>query len=321
EVIEAVGMRFTGGADWLLRDALVRQAPKALADELRERMSQPAPVIRLAEQILELTPEDAATGHPVELVGVVIRSLPGSGTLYLRDTSGCVRVDIRAADSPMLKTGTGIRLRGVTISGAFAPEVRGSSVEHWGTALLPEARPITLEQAMTGSEQGERVELRGCVTSVDAGPQLTRMTLSSASGEFTAILASEHDYRWLLGTVIAARGICQVTANERRQLTGIELWLSSGDDIQVEQQALSDPFSAPLRRIGSLRQFSRKSAINYWARVVGVVTHHLPGRLLFVQDGGSGLLILSAQDTPLDAGDLVEATGIPGFESERLVLR
>src|SRR5690606_4372865 len=97
EVIEAVGMRFTGGADWLLRDALVRQAPKALADELRERMSQPAPVIRLAEQILELTPEDAATGHPVELVGVVIRSLPGSGTLYLRDTSGCVRVDIRAA--------------------------------------------------------------------------------------------------------------------------------------------------------------------------------------------------------------------------------
>src|SRR5690606_22989614 len=117
---EAVGMRFTGGADWLLRDALVRRAPSDLAEQLRERMAQPSPVIRLAEQILELNPEDAAKGHPVELVGVVIRSRPNSGVLFLRDTSGCVRVDISAADSPMLKNGTGIRLRGETMAGTFA---------------------------------------------------------------------------------------------------------------------------------------------------------------------------------------------------------
>jgi PAS domain S-box-containing protein len=321
DVIEAVGMRFTGGAEWLLRDAIVRRAAPELAGQVRDRLAEPPAQLRLAEQILELSPEEAADHRPVELIGVVMRPLVNSGFIFLRDTSGCVRVDVSEIDSVSLKDGTGIRLRGHTISGSFSPEVRGRTIEHWGTALLPVPKIISLEQAMLGSEQGERVEMHGSVTRLDADPIWTRLTLSTATGEFTAVLANEYDYAWLLGSVVTVRGVCQVVANARRQLTGIELWLSSGDDIQVEQAALSDPFTAPKRRIGSLRQFNRSSTINYWARVQGVLTHHVPGRFLFLQEDGSGIMVLTRRTDLLQPGDLVEATGVPGFENRRIVLR
>src|SRR5690606_37797698 len=61
--------------------------------------------------------------------------------------------------------------------------------------------------------------------------------------------------------------------------------------------------------------------LHRWVRVRGVVIYGPPGRALFIQDDVDGLMIHTAQDTPLTPGDVIEATGLPGLQDNRVVLR
>ncbi|HEX2100371.1 MAG TPA: OB-fold nucleic acid binding domain-containing protein, partial [Candidatus Synoicihabitans sp.] len=147
DVVEIFGRPFTGGADWTIRAAVLRRADATATRQLQKEFLTRNETLRLADQVLALDPKEAAAGRPVDLTGVVIRSALNTGTIFLRDASGSVRVDVTAFDHPLLKTGSGIRIRGVTISGAFAPAVRAHDFEQWGQAVQPDARPTTLDQA------------------------------------------------------------------------------------------------------------------------------------------------------------------------------
>src|SRR5690606_2630566 len=125
--------------------------------------------------------------------------------------------------------------------------------------------------------------------------QYTRLTIGTATGDFTAIISADETVDDFVGSIVSVRGVCQAVADENRRLTGIEVWASSMDDIRLEQAALDDPFSVPLRRVAELRQFRAHDDRNFWTRIRGVVTHHVVGASVFVQDGDDGILLLSQQ--------------------------
>ena len=320
DVVEAVGRPFTGATEWVLRDGLVRKLRPAEAEKIRAVALAPQPVLRLAEQVLMLAPADAA-GTPVDLIGVVIRPLAFQGYIFLADATGVVRVELDAVAAHQLKNGAGLRIRGFTTDGAFAPGIRAESVEHWGIAVLPEARPLSLEQAMSGQEEGRRIELRGYVSKVVVNGEVTRLKVGTATGEFTAVVRSHDTWPSLEGSIVAVRGVCQAVADSQRQLTGIELIVSDPEDVHVEQARLLDQQAVPLRAIASFRQFSSPALRDFWVRVRGVVTHRVPGRLIFLQDGADGLMVLTNTTVELAPGDVVEATGLSGLDGRRPVLR
>ncbi|HEX2100619.1 MAG TPA: response regulator, partial [Candidatus Synoicihabitans sp.] len=136
-----------------------------------------------------------------------------------------------------------------------------------------------------------------------------------------AIVAADPRWHQLIGSIVSVSGVCQGIADANRRLVGVELWASVEEDIRVEQPALEDPFAAPLREISALRQFSPRSNPSAWTRIRGVVTYHELGHSIFVQSGDNGLMILSEQLDPLQPGDEIEATGVPGHDSDRVVLR
>jgi PAS domain S-box-containing protein len=315
--IEAVGYprMLNGGA--VLTEAVFR---RLLATNEATTSANGQPTVRFAQQVLELGLDEAARAHPVHIAGVVTWSDPRSRFFFLHDGSGSVRV-MRSGSEPPPMTGRQIDLNGITAAGAFAPVVTAMSWTTLGTTTLPVARRITLEQALTGVEEGQWVELRGYVRDVVPDGLWTRVSVTTSAGGFSAFVAPSEDVAPVKGAVVAIRGVCSAIPNDHRQLVGVELWVPFAQSIQVDEAPLPDVFAVPAQSIASLREFTTLESLNRRVRVTGVVLDHAPGRYLLMQDGDEGLLVLSRDSAPLDRGDRVDVVGFPGREGTRVVLR
>jgi signal transduction histidine kinase/uncharacterized protein YdeI (BOF family)/ActR/RegA family two-component response regulator len=316
-VVEAIGRPSAEEMRLVLRDGIFRdsQAPPAPP-------STELPKLRLADQLRELSPEEAARSYPVRLSGVVTWSRPKAEFFFVQDASGGVCVARPPDFNQTIFAGTKVDVTGVSTPGRYVPMVLASHVRAEGVVELPEARPVTLEQALTGVEDAQWVSMSGFVRAVDRDRSWSRAILSTSAGEFYAMLAGPHE-RWtkLEGAVIRVRGVCGAITNERRQLIGIRMWVPMSRDVEIEEAAPEDPFAYPQRSIASLRQFSSVSSLNRRVRVAGVVIHHVPGGVIHLQDGAEGLAVLSRSTVPLAVGDRIEAVGFPGRENSRVVLR
>ena len=317
--VEAIGYPATQGGKWMLREGLYRL--------LRDGTAIPVlpSKLRLTEQVLELGNEQAARGQRVQLFGVVTWANPEVPFFFMNDASGGIRVLLDENRSPAVSCvqGNTVEVKGVSAASDFAPVVKATDVTVAGSLGLPEARTVTLEQALTGIEEGQWIELRGYLREIGGDGPWACLRLTAAAGEFTAYLPPSDQLAALVGSVVRLRGVCSAVANDRRELVGIRLWVPSlsPDFVQVEQAAPADPFSVPERFIAGLRQFSTLEVLNRRVRISGVVLLQISGRYLYLQDETGSLQVLSRDTTPLVPGDRAEVVGFPGREGRRLVLR
>jgi signal transduction histidine kinase/CheY-like chemotaxis protein len=321
ERVEAIGYPRIRGTEWTLRKGLYRKEQAGGAREVAALSGEGLPKLRLAEKILDLGTDEAARGYPVQLYGVVTWSHPAANFFYLQDTSGGVCVSIDPARFRAPHQGDSAAVKGVSSVGEFAPLVQAASMEVTGALDLPRANTVTLEQVLTGIEEGQWVELGGYLRQVGQDGIWTRLELTTSAGEFAAYLPPTDKLASLQGAVVRLRGVCTAIANGHRQLTGIRVWVPAPEFVQLEEAASADPFAVPIRSIASLRQFSTLLAFSRRTRVAGVVLHHAPGHYAYIQDGAESLQVLSRDLAPLAPGDRVEAVGFPGREGSRVVLR
>jgi signal transduction histidine kinase/CheY-like chemotaxis protein len=314
EPLEAVGYPHTSGAESQLRQGLFRRAQQALP------AARGLPRLRLATQLRELPADSAGRGYPVQLSGVVTWSHPDSDSFFILDASGgaCVRRPSPQQDTPAV--GDKVDIVGVSEVGDFAPVVAATGVYRAGNMDLPNARPVTLEQALTGVEEAQWVAMSGFVRDISVTGSWARLEIGTAAGTFMAVLPKNAPLAGLRGAVIRLRGVCAAVANDKRQLDSIALWVPDTSCISIVDPCPADPFSVPEQSIASLRQFGSQFSFNHRVRICARVVGQLPGRMLHVQDGPDGLLILSRDNTPLAPGDRVEAVGFPGRDSVRVVL-
>ncbi|MEO6003271.1 MAG: ATP-binding protein [Opitutus sp.] len=316
ERVEAIGFPVFDGNEWSLRDGLFRVSHSAAAAP-----QAGLPKLRLADQLREMAPEEAARGYPVQLSGVVTWARPNADFIFVRDVTGGVCVFRPAGDGPPLFTGTRVEVTGVSAPGKFTPVVLASSLLATSSVELPEPRRVTLEQALTGIEEAQWVSMSGYVRAVVPDGPWTRLDLTTSGGEFQAMLSPNERWAKLPGSVVRIKGVCTALTNSKRQLTGIQIWMPNSRFLEIEEAVPQDPFAVPHRSIASLRQFSSLEALNRRVGVTGVVIRHEGGRLLNLQEGTEGLLVLSRDAVPLVPGDRIEAVGFPGRENSRLVLR
>lgn len=315
--VEAVGLPVSSGASWILKEGLFQVEGDRLGVQgLRE----PAQ-LRLAEQVRGLSADAVAKGYPVRLTGVVTLSHSASPFMFVQDASGGVCVMRNLEDSLCPPPGTGVQVEGFTAAGTYAPMVKDARWTSIGKMVLPSAREITLEQALTGVEDAQWVEMVGFLQQVTFEAPWAHLRLSTPSGELSAHLPIDESLAALRGAIVRVRGVCHVLANERRQLTGVELLVPGAWHVQVVHPALVAPFSEPECSLESLRQFSSATGIHRWVRVSGVVLYQEPGRGLWMQSGSESVWVHSRQADVFRPGDRVEVVGLPGRESGRMVLR
>ena len=317
ENVEAVGYVRQQGTEYQLNECLFRRfsAPSNGAD------SGPRPLLRLAEQLRELSPEEAAQGQPVQLNGIVTWANPAADFFFVQDASGGACVIHPPERDPKVVTGAKVAVTGTSALGKFTPVVMATSTVAFARMDLPMPKQITLEQALTGIEESQWVTMSGYVRDVTHDGPWGRLKLTTSAGEFDALLPWRDPLKKLSGSVVRLSGVCSALTNAKRQLTGIQLWIASPSRVEIEEAEPADPFTVATRSLASLRQFSTLQASNRRVRVAGVVVHHVPGHSANIQDGTEALLILSRDTTPLLPGDRVEAVGFPGRENNRAVLR
>jgi len=317
--VEAIGYPYIVGAQRCLRDGLYRLAAPASPTASTTTNALP---LRLAEQIRDLTPEEAGRHLPVRLDAVVVWADPNTTFVQVLDGSGGIRVVNPKCDDPKTaQTGVIVQVDGVTSEGAFVPVVTNAILRRLGWWKVEEQRPVTLEEALTGAEEGNWVEMRGFVRDVIQTNGLMRFDLSASGGEFQVWTPFWQKFNSLGGSIVSVRGVCSAVANARHQLTGIQIWMPDGQSLQIEDPAPYDLFTGPLRPLANLRQFNMGSALNQRIRTSGTVVLHMPGQYLYVQDGMDGVFALSQQLDALQLGDRVEVVGFPGKEGHKFVLR
>jgi len=322
DLVEAIGYPDLVGVQQCLREGLYRLAnPSNATASVLTSATNTVP-LRLAERIRDLSLEEAARHLPVTLRGLVTWSHASTPFAYVLDASGGIRVSNPKWDDPdTARPGTMVVLQGVTSEGDFVPVVTNAVLHRAGWWNMEDRRLVTLEQAMTGAEEGNWVEMRGFVRDVKQTNGLVRFELSTSKGEFLAWTPASQPFDSFKGSIIRVRGVCSTVANARHQLTGIQILSPDVKYIQTEEPAPYDLFAVPLRPLGSLRRFNMESALNQRIRTLGTVVLQVPGRYLYVQNGADSIFALSRQMDALQPGDRVEVVGFPGAEGQKFLLR
>ena len=314
--VEAVGQVALVGTRWVLQAGLFRPTtpPEHPAP------ASPSPEATQAiETIRQLTPEEAARGQPVTVAGVVTWAMPDADFFFLQDLSGGVRVRYprnRMAAPDLQKQ---LRIAAVTYADPQGPALELRNATDLGSQSTPQPRRVGYDRALSGSVNGQWVEMRGFVQRIVSEGNWRWIHVTTPTGEFLGHLHSPAEFVAPPGALLRLHGVCENTFDQHGQAAGVILRIPYLHDILIEEDAPADPFELPRRPLASLRQIRAQRDLAR-VRIGGVVLHQRAGEVV-VQEGTIGLSILTTQTTPLAPGDTIEAVGILGNDGARLLLR
>lgn len=282
-----------------------------------------AELLTNAIDVISLPAERASLSLKVLVTGVVTASDPSlKGRFFVQDATGGVFVD--NVNGSRLKAGELVEVSGITYAGAYAPTITAPQVRIKGTAPLPAARPVSVEQLMSGSEDSQRIEATGIVR--DARVDGSRLAIDLAAGgyRFRAYVdvPAGFPYEKLVGSEVRIRGTAAEAHNRSlRQLIIVEVYIPVLEDLMIEKPEPADPFDKPVIQLNNLGQYRRDNSLGQRVHVRGMVTLQKNGESLFLQDELGGLQIQSRQSAVCQPGEMVEAVGFPSFENYLPVLQ
>ncbi len=283
-------------------------------------VSAPAevPMTQIPE-IRRLTPAEAAQAIPVKIKGVCVWS--DQGHFVVSDGEECIWVSIRYAMTGGLfprdarksdiKPGTGVEIDGVTNEGGYAPIIFPKSIKRTGKLPVPPPKRVQMDRILSGSEDGQWVELDAVVQEVFARPDGKISAAVIACGEHAWVhltTGTLEEAGRLVDATVRLRGICAPDQNLRSEAISMKFFISGPGDLEVLRPPPPDPFQAPRVALNNLLPFSPDATPYNRKLVSGVVTFVVPGKLFFLQQGTTNVRVNSA-DAGVKVGDRVEASG------------
>ena len=321
ERVEVIGQLEHGAVAPRVVNGLLRRAKDANNKNPEADAADHLPLLRLADQVLTLSTQDAARGYPVTLNGAVIWSNPQAPFFFLMDGSGSVRVEYDPKSQTAPPATARVRLTGQSVSGGYAPAVRVKTIDSYGTLDLPPPERTSLEEAMTGVKENHFVSLEGYVVRVNHRDGWGELECLTEGGPFVAMVPWDPTLKSHAGAVLEISGVSSAVMNDLRELTSLKVWVNSASALVVREPRLADPFSLPVRTIASLRRFSTSKQLNRLERVNGTVVYARPGEEVCIQDGSAALRIYSSNTETFQPGDVVSAVGLPVRDGANLILR
>jgi len=276
----------------------------------------PLEELQTADQIRQLTQEQAARQYPVRLRGVVTFFDQNNYFRFLQDdTAGIYFFLDDSRVNPPLAAGQLVEIEGAVSPGEYAPIVTPSRIQILGAGTFPAAKPVTFEQLANGQEDSQFVEVHGIVHAVhfDQKSRYFLVEMATGGGRLTAYASklpvSQSDD--LVDSTVTVRGVCVTRFNRERQLFDIRLLVPRPTDLVVDVAKVNDPFAVQAQPIEKLLQFTPRGPYGHRVKVVGTVIYRQDDDTLYIEDQTEGLYVETKQAGPLSAGDQVEVLGFP----------
>jgi PAS domain S-box-containing protein len=290
----------------------VPAAEHVTAPPVEARPGPALPHIRQASQILKLSADEAARGHPVRVRGVVTYYSAEWCVLFVQDATAGIYVQCRSHPFPVA-AGQLVEVEGVTSAGEYAPMIERPRLQLLGRAPMPRPRALSGERLAYGHGESQWVAVRGVVQSVHrVGVRHAGFDLAGEGGR-TQVTVPDVEVLPLdlLGARVGFRGVGVTIFNNKRQLLGAEVLSPSLAYAERQEAASPDLFATPVQPVRTLLQFRSGGDPSTRKRVQGVVTYQRPGGSFYLAEQGDGLYVQSAAPLALVAGDRVDVIGFP----------
>ena len=249
--------------------------------------------------ILSLSAKQAKKHEPVFVHGIVTAAeSQWNGQFFVQDSTGGIFVANHSDLQP--SPGDLVEISGVSHPGAFAPIINNPKWKKLGTAPLPEARTVPIEQVMSGGEDSQRVEISGIVRAAQMSGTESNLDLAIASAGYRFHAFPKILPEWirngLVGATVRLRGTAAAFFNQvQRRLTSLICSCRSPADFVVESRSPSIPLPNPCWLSIISRNIGRTSRPGQRVHVKGRITYQRPGEELFLQDESGGLRVKSRQ--------------------------
>lgn len=283
------------------------------------------PLTRIAE-IRSLSREDAAKALPVRISGVSLWT--GLWAVVVDDGEQSIWVPIHRGKGPGnvgfkpedCQPGSHLEIEGVTDPGGYAPIVTPTAIRRIGTLPLRDARRVSIDRLLSGSEDGQRLEIEGVVqefvrSSLGPGAVMLSMVTDGNFCRVFVVDGNSLDESRLVDARVRVRGILAPDHNARAQVVNLKLLTTSSDDFDILTHPPADPFQSPRVPLDRLAPFSPESSP--WHRKVasGMVVLAVPGQYFFLQEGNTAVRINSTAKG-LKPGQRVDVAGfVDRFDS------
>ena len=275
----------------------------------------PLTELHTAEQVRQLTLEQATGHYPVRLQGVVTFFDPNQYYQFVQDDTAGIYFSLDGLpEQPPLAAGQLVEMKGEANPGEYAPVVVVHRIQILGRGTFPAAKPTTYEQLTSGQEDSQFVEIHGIVRAVhfDQSSGYFFVEITTGGGRLTAYarkLPVAQSGR-LVDSTVTVRGVCVTRFNRQRQLFDIRLLVPRPTDLVIDIAAASDPFAVESQPIEKLLQFTPHGPYGHRVKVVGTVIYR-QGNTLYIEDEKEGLYVQTTGTEKVLPGDKVEVLGFP----------
>lgn len=267
--------------------------------------------------IKRLRAEEASSGLPVHIQGVVTGGNPEVHDLFVQD--GPSAVYLTPSESlASLPIGEWIDVRGVTTPGGFSPSVIPSQIVRLGKGSLPDPRRISARGFTDGQMDGTRVTVEGMVRRASRDGASTNaptvLFVSLGDGEITANVwgrGADLSLRVFRGSRIRISGVFTPMFNLRRQFIGAGLLVTPADELTVLDAGSERLSALPRTLLSKLLQFGPEGFSDPFVRVDGTVTGVTSPYSFFIQDESGGILVRTRFKSGVKPADHVSLLGLP----------
>jgi diguanylate cyclase (GGDEF)-like protein len=273
--------------------------------------------------IVSLTKSQAGQGLPVAFEATVTYYNPNDVDLFVQDEGEAIYVEVTPGANWL--PGDRVLVRGKTRD-SFNTDVLAESVTLRYHGAVPKPVPADFTQLIRAERDCMRVSVHATVRSADKATAenihgtYLKLLMDGGYIDATVIGSDPAVVKQLLDAEVDITGVVSGKFDSKMQLIGVLIEVSSLADVKVVKRA---PISRDARPITPMDQILASYAVqdrSTRVRVRGSITYYQPGSAVVLQDGNRSLWIATHTSTPMQIGDVAEATGFPDSRAGYLAL-
>lgn len=270
-------------------------------------------VLTDVDQVHQLSKAEATTQVPIQVTGVVT-AFPGlRNYFFLEDATGSTAVN--RTDNTSVALGDVVEVTGHSDPGFFVASVMADHVKVVGHAELPDAKLFTYPELEGGAQDSRYIAVEGIVHTARVvrlwDHDVLSLSIVGDASPITVLLRNfaPGDAERLVDALVLVRGVCGTTYNDKRQFTGIRMFVAGLNDVILLEPAPTEAFALPAKPLHTLLQFDHFQRSRHRVKVTGIAIAQSPGHFLYLQNNQDGIRIASTLETLVPTGANVEAVG------------